>query len=409
MGHPGAACDAAAVATTGSERGQGTGRSGSPGAGGRAGAAATGRGGGASRAGRVPAAGPGRASQPAALTIVTGPEPFLVARTVGQVVARLRAQSPEADLRQIDASEPAALAGLPEALSPSLFSPAAIAVVTNLESASDALVDLLVGLVADLGDNRAVVTHTGAKGRKHLDRVSGLDLPGAVDVITVPAIKNAKATCDFLVNQAKFAGRDLPESAAKALVRAIGSDLPLLVGSLEQLMADFPADPITAEDVRTQCAGVAEVTGFSYADALWGRDGMGALIQLRLGEAANSLSAPAATGAAATGLRSMVRAASVPAGLPDSEVARIAGVPSFKVRALVAARRKWSDRELAAAVVGLARLDVAVKGGLLPGDNLDPSQKSYLLARWSTAAPVRHGADLPGDLGAKGPARTGIG
>lgn len=337
-----------------------------------------------------PATTPGTTDEIAAVTLVTGSEPFLVSRAVAQAVNRLRAQTPEADVHHLDAADSSALAALPEALSPSLFSPTAIGVITNLQEASDGLVDLLVGLMGDLGDNRAVVTHSGTKGRKHLDRIAGLKVTGGVSVVSVPAVKKGRGTRDFLIEQARIAGRRLPTASADALVRAVGSDLPLLIAALEQLLADFPEDPVSPDVVITQFAGVAEVTGFNYADAIWAREPGRALVQLRLGEAANSLSAPAATGAAATGLRSMVRVASAPPGLPDAEVARIASVPPFKVRDLAAAKRAWSDRELAAAVVGLAQLDVAVKAGLLPGDNLEPAQKAYLLSRWSTqsCAPV---------------------
>jgi DNA polymerase-3 subunit delta len=227
-----------------------------------------------------------------------------------------------------------------------------------------------------------VVVHSATKSRKTLERLMALTVPGGTAHIECRAPKRGRETREFLTGQASRAGRRLAADAADALALAVGTETALLVGALEQVLADFPDDPVTAGDVATMFTGVAEVTGFGFADAVWGRNPRAALVQYRWGEQTNSLSLPAATGAAAAGLRSMVRVRSAPRGMSEADVARLAGVQSFKVRALREQGSAWSDQELAAAVVALARTDAAVKGGIQPGENLDPGQKGHALERW---------------------------
>jgi DNA polymerase-3 subunit delta len=65
--------------------------------------------------------------------------------------------------------------------------------------------------------------------------------------------------------------------------------------------------------------------------------------------------------------------------MAEAEVARVAGVPPFKVRALRAAYGDWEPGQLADAVVELAEVDAQVKGGLRPGESLEPAQKVHAL------------------------------
>jgi DNA polymerase-3 subunit delta len=316
------------------------------------------------------------------LTLVTGGDPFLMRQRAMQVRDSLARSHVEADVLSVDCADPAAAAAITEALSPSLFSATSVVVLWAAEEASEATIETLAALLADPGGNRVVVVHSGTKSRKTLERLAGLEVPGGKVKLECRTPKRGRETRDFLAAQANRAGRRLSADAAEALALAVGADMALLVGALEQVMSDFPDDPITAADVATMFTGVAEVTGFGFADALWGRDPRAALIQYRWGEQTSSLSLPAATGAAAAGLRSMIRVRSAPRGMSDADVARLAGVPPFKVRALREQAASWSDQELAAAVVTLARTDGAVKGGIMPGENLDPCQKGHALERW---------------------------
>lgn len=321
----------------------------------------------------------------ATLTVVTGGDVFLMRQAALRARDSLALVDPEAQIISVNCDDPGCMAAMVEALSPSLFSATSIVVLWAAESAAEAAIDTLAGLLAEPGGNHVVVVHSGSKSQKALDRLVKLQVPGGTAVVECRAPKRGRETREFLLGQASRAGRRLAADAAEALALAVGTDIALLVGALEQVLADFPDDPITVGDVATMFTGVAEATGFGFADAIWERDPRAALIQYRWGEQTNSLSLPAATGAAASGLRSMVRVRSAPRGMSEADVARLAGVQPFKVRALREQGSSWSDQELAAAVVALARTDAAVKGGILPGENLDPGQKAHALERWVRA------------------------
>jgi DNA polymerase-3 subunit delta len=165
---------------------------------------------------------------------------------------------------------------------------------------------------------------------------------------------------------------------------ALGSDIALLVGALEQLLADEPEDPIDAAVVTATFAGVAEVSGFQLADAVWEGRALLALQRLRWGLASQTVSGAGAVGSLAAGLRAMVRVAGTPRGMFEADVARVAGVPPFKVRALRQVVQGWEPAQLADAVIGLAAVDAQVKGGLRPGESLEPAQKEHALESFIT-------------------------
>ena len=165
---------------------------------------------------------------------------------------------------------------------------------------------------------------------------------------------------------------------------ALGSDIALLVGALEQLMADQLDDPIDAAVVTATFAGVAEVSGFQLADAVWEGRALLALQRLRWGLTTQTVTGAGAVGSLAAGLRAMVRVAGTPRGMSEADVARVAGVPPFKVRALRQAVQGWEPAQLADAVIALAEVDARVKGGLRPGESLEPAQKVHALESFIT-------------------------
>ncbi len=168
-----------------------------------------------------------------------------------------------------------------------------------------------------------------------------------------------------------------------ALYDAIGQDLGLLVGAVSQLVSDVDANPITADDVHHYFAGVADVSGFTIADAVWERRYAEALRTLRQAmlTADAGRVGPSTVSSLASGLRTLVRVGGMPPGASEADVAREAGVPPWKVKTL---RRQWSrwsgdQRRLAASVVALADADGAMKGGVREGTSLDTEQKLLAL------------------------------
>jgi DNA polymerase-3 subunit delta len=136
-----------------------------------------------------------------------------------------------------------------------------------------------------------------------------------------------------------------------------------LVGACSQLVADTTG-AIDAHVVGRYFAGRAEVKSWEIADAV---------VEGRTADAASALRASLDTGthplllvgALASSLRTLAKAKSAFAvpGLRSGDLARELGVPPFKVDIIRRQAGPWSHRGLAAAVVAVARADVAVKGG----------------------------------------------
>lgn len=317
---------------------------------------------------------------PARLTLVTGGEQFLVSRAVSRVVRAARTVDPQMERRDVDAADPAAASALLSAMSPSLFGEAAVVVIGDLADAADAVVSTLVAAVASsVGDVWVVAVHSGSRNRKALDQVRAAGSTGSFVELQCGEVKPGRPTREFLELEARRAGRRITADGIDALVTAVGSRIGLLVGALEQLMADNPEGQIDAAVVNEAFAGVAEVSGFQFADAVWEGNGLLALERLRWGLAAQTLSGVGAVGSLAAGLRAMIRVKGAPRGMTESEVARFAGVPPFKVRQLRASVSAWEQSRLARAVVDLADVDAALKGGLRAGESLENAQKVWVL------------------------------
>lgn len=333
--------------------------------------------------------------RPSGLTLLVGSEEYLIARATRSVVAAAQALAPGLERRDVDVEEPAAVGDLQAALSPSLFGEAAVVVLSDIGEAGPAVVDALVGGLADLAeDTWVVVAHGGVKAKPVLTRLRECRPPGGVTEIACAKVTRPAQRRELLQEQARAAGRELSSDGADALALAVGSDIALLVGALEQVLADTPDDPIDAAAISEMFAGVAEVSGFQLADAVWERHSLLALSRLRWGMASQTLTGPGVTGSLAAGLRGLVRVDGAPRGLAKEEVARRAGVPPFKVAQLRQTAQAWEKVELGDAVIALAEVDAAVKGGLLPGESLEAAQKEHALESFitRTAGP----ADRPG-------------
>ncbi len=315
-------------------------------------------------------------TSPAPLTLLTGSEPFLLSRAVSRVVISARAIDPEAERRDVDAQSPGAEGELLTALSPSLFGGAAVVVVSGLADASEQVTAALRAGVLDLPEDTWVVAlHSGERNKKALEELRALQVPGGLVEVPCAKVKSGRPTRELLEQEARRAGRRITSDGVDALVMALGSDIALLVGALEQLFADTAEDPIDAAEVTTTFAGVAEVSGFQLADAVWEGRALLALQRLRWGMVSQTISGAGAVGSLAAGLRAMIKVAGAPRGMSEADVARLAGVPPFKVRLLRSAAASWEPARLAEAVKHLAGVDAQMKGGLRPGESLEPAQK----------------------------------
>lgn len=314
------------------------------------------------------------------ITLITGPEAILVDRAVSDVVAAIRKDEKGAEKRTIMGSEEAT--GLiADGLAPTLFGDPIILVIRGIEMLDDDGADLIKSALGDLPDGvwLVLVHGGGVKGKTLLTAVRA---SGAAE-IECPELKRGRDTIDFLTKEFAKRKRSATRDAVAALYDSVGHDLRLLVAAVTQLMDDVQTNPIELADVRNYFGGVAEVSSFAIADAVWNKDPIGALAKLRWSAETMGRSAvgPATVAALAGGLRSLVAIAAVPPGVSDQIAAKEAGVPPWKVKTLRQQRQRWRGEQLAAAAVRLADADAAMKGGLGLGANLDPGQKMLALER----------------------------
>jgi len=313
--------------------------------------------------------------------LALGAEDFLAERVVAAVIAAARAIDPSVERRDVDLSSETALGALVEACSPNLFGDGAVVVARSAESADEQMVATLIESAA-AGDIHLVVVHPGGvKGRKVADALM------AHGFVRAPCEKaKGRSVDEFIAREFHAARRGATSDAIEALRIAIGDDLRGLAAACAQLVSDVETDPLTADSVAIYYDGVADVPGYLVADAVLGGRAVEVLRRTRWALANDPGAGPALSAAVAAGLRGLARVASLPRGMSEAEVAREAGVPPFKVRALREQAGRWHPAALAAALVTLARADAAVKGRNVAGraisdDGLDRDQGSYVLER----------------------------
>lgn len=318
---------------------------------------------------------------PARITIAYGGEPLLIDRAVSGAIAGIRALGDEATTVALSANDDDGAVTIADAMAPTLFGGVTILIVHGIDAATDD-VDAALRAFAEEQPEDAwlIVTHPGGvKGKNLLDT---LKKAGAQQV-ECAAVKKGKPTMEFLSREVASYRRSATPEALQALVMSVGPDLRMLAAAVSQLVADVDANPIDEPAVRAYFGGVADVSGFQIADAVWDRRPEQALRTLRQAMLASDSIAVPTVIAIANGLRSIVRVAGVGPGASEQAIAKEAGVPPWKVTAL---KRQWSSwsgdqRRLAAAVVALADADGAVKGGVGEGTSLDPEQKRLALER----------------------------
>jgi DNA polymerase-3 subunit delta len=227
------------------------------------------------------------------------------------------------------------------------------------------------------------------KGKALLDAMKA----AGAEVVDCSPVKRGSKTTEFIGREFAARKRKVTGPAVAALYDSIGQDIGLLAAAVSQLVSDVDANPIDVDDVRDYFAGVADVSGFAIADAVWDRKQLESLRLLRQAMLSSDPGrvGPMTVSALASGLRSFVRVGAMPPGTPQGVIAKEAGVPPWKIETLRRHWTRWSgdQRRLAASVVALADADGAMKGGILEGSSLDAEQKllalEILVARTAAA------------------------
>jgi len=291
------------------------------------------------------------------LVIVSGPEALLADRAIDALCQRMRSDSPEVEISEIEAARLDA-GKLAEITGPSLFSSHRAAVISDLENlAPDLDAELLKLAAAQISDLSVMVVHRGgSKGKGLLEKLKS----AGAEVIECAAVKTWELP-QFVSSEAKRAGSSIDAGAASALVDAVGHDLRTLAAAVTQLVSDGEGGPITADQVRRYFGGRAEVTSFAVADAaLAGRTGM-AMEQLRWA-LATGVAPVLITSALASGIRGLGKLITAGTGQREADLAREVGVPPWKLKSMRSQARGWDQGSLASALKAVAAADADVKG-----------------------------------------------
>jgi DNA polymerase-3 subunit delta len=294
---------------------------------------------------------------PDQLLLVQGDEELLAARAIAAAVDAARAAEPGADVREYEAG--ALVAGeVAEMLSPSLFGGRRVLVI---RSGQDARKDLIAALLAYAKspdpDVTLIVAHLGgAKGKALAD---GLRSAGAT-VVPVAKLKGDRELTAFIRSEFRRAGGRCDETAASALLTAVGNDLREIAAACSQLLADTDGK-ITEAVVARYYRGRAEVSGYNVADAVMIGDLPGALEALRWALHTGVDPVPIAD-AIADGVRTVARVASAGRGNPY-QLASSLGMPGWKIQRAQERTRGWTPEGLVDAMRAAADCNAAVKGG----------------------------------------------
>ncbi len=290
--------------------------------------------------------------------LALGPERLLAQRAVEGFVAAARDERPDAQYTNLGAGD-LDVGTLTEITGASLFASSSIVVITDLDMLPLDVVAPLVTIATDPGDDLALaLTHPGGvKGRGVADKLKKAHLK----VVDCPVMRPWEVP-RFVIAEAKRAGGRIEEAAAAALVDAVGSDLRTVASAVSQLLDDVEANVITVADVRRYFGGRSEVTSFGVADDVMAGKVGDALAKLRWA-LATGVSPVMVTSALANSLRALGKYLDLrDSHMRDAELARVVGVPPWKLKSLAGQARTWPQGAVAQALQQVATADAQVKG-----------------------------------------------
>jgi DNA polymerase-3 subunit delta len=173
---------------------------------------------------------------------------------------------------------------------------------------------------------------------------------------------------EWVTTQFKERGVQVDAEAARVLVEIVGESPEELASEIDKVSTWAGADPVGVREIEELAAGCAEIPGYELTDA-WGRRDLAAALTAcqtlleRSGDAV-SRTVPALIGllVAHVGRVRDCQAFAEEGLSPREAAARLKRHP-FYMEKLYAQARNYGPDELRAAVVRLAALDHAVKGG----------------------------------------------
>jgi DNA polymerase III subunit delta len=221
----------------------------------------------------------------------------------------------------------------------------------DVESIGAYLSDALPGAVL------ALWAHAAPKGGALADLVAKT---GQVLAFDVPKPRSPSA---WVAGEFKRLGVEVDADAARALVDLVGDDVLTLASEIEKIATWAAGRSVGIREVESLAVPVREVESWAVTDAWGARDLSAAMAAC---DASLEQREPFSIAVSLASHVGRVRAAQLLAeeGLGTREIAKRLGLRSeFPARKALAHSENYSREELDAAIVRLAELDAAIKGG----------------------------------------------
>ena len=278
---------------------------------------------------------------------------------VDAAIARLRAHFPEESVEQFSAGGEQAfdVAGACNALG--LFGGRRLVLVRNAEALDDEAVADIVAYLADPAPDTVLALFGGAITPKHALAVA-VAAVGDVRLFDAPERKQA---ADWVVRRLGTLGVSCSAAVARRLVDLAGDDVGDLALEVEKLAAYCAGAEAKVDDVELLVIPRADIKPWDITDA-WGRRDAASVIALATADVERPEDVGRLIAQLASHVRKVHRAAVVlDDGGSQADVVRDLNLKPFPASKLVGQARSFERDELGRAVVRLADLDLAVKGG----------------------------------------------
>jgi DNA polymerase III subunit delta len=285
---------------------------------------------------------------------------YLIAGTdwpkVDGAIARLRSRFDPESIEQLSpgGDEPVDVVASCNALG--LFPGRRLVLVRNAEELDDDAVAAIVEYLAAPAPDTTVGLFGGAGfGPKH-PLVRAVEAVGEVRVFDAPERKQA---ADWVVRRFAEARTQCPPAVARRLVELVGEDVGDLALETDKLIAYCGGQVPEVEDVERLVIASIDIKPWDITDA-WGRRDAAAVIGLATADVERREDVGRVIAQLAAHVRRVHRAS---VGATQADVARELGLKPFPAQKLVGQARRFEPAELGRAIVRLAELDLAVKGG----------------------------------------------
>jgi DNA polymerase III subunit delta len=284
---------------------------------------------------------------------------------VDAAIARLRARFAPESIEQLSGGGDERIDAAAACNALGLFPGRRLVLVRNAEELDE---DAVAGIVAYLREPAPETTlglfgGTGF-GPKH-PLVKAVEAVGEVRLFDAPERKQA---AEWVVRRFADARTPCPPAVARRLVELVGEDVGDLALETDKVIAYCNGEPPQVEDVERLVIANPDIKPWDITDA-WGRRDGAAVIGLAAADVERREDVGRVIAQLAAHVRRVHRAAVLlEGGAGQADVARELGLKPYPAQKLVGQAGRFTPSELGRAVIRLAALDLAVKGG----SRLDP-------------------------------------